>query len=56
MTITKYNNLSNRELLAQLESVRSHSPVIEELCQRLETTNVECPICEADLTDMPRDT
>lgn len=49
MNITKYNNLSNRELLAQLENVRPFSPVVEELCQRLENVGVECPVCEADL-------
>jgi hypothetical protein len=50
MNITKYNHLSNRELLAQVESVRDYSPVIEELCQRLENVGGECPVCEADLT------
>ena len=49
MNITKYNGLSNRELLAQLEGVRTYSPVVEELCQRLENVGVECPVCEADL-------
>ena len=49
MNITKYNNLSNRELLAQLENVRPFSPVVETLCTRLENTGKECPVCEADL-------
>ena len=49
MAITKYNNLSNRELLNQLYVTRNYSPIIEELCQRVEAVGAECPVCEADL-------
>ncbi len=61
MIITKYRNLSNKELLSWLESKRVSSPIIDELCSRIEsmpeTTNVitnvlahiECPVCEAKL-------
>jgi hypothetical protein len=56
---TKYSNLTDAELLSQVEAARAQSPVIEELAKRLEkqTTGfngdtghrVECPVCEAPL-------
>lgn len=55
---TQYTNLSNTELLAKIDSVRHLSPIIQELCKRLEEgdlyskdTNdrVECPICQGKL-------
>lgn len=59
MRHTKYANLSDDELLSQVEEAREHSPIVEELAQRLErrevdvTTganhNVECPVCGAEL-------
>lgn len=58
---TKYANLSDDELLRQVEEARAHSPIVEELAKRLEATNgnhvsldanhrVECPVCEAQLS------
>ena len=56
---TSYSNHSDQELLQVLIHKREQSPVIEELCQRLESympvsqkeTNiaVDCPVCEAKL-------
>lgn len=54
MSLTKYSQLSNRELLRELNDVRSFSPVVEELCLRLEHTGSECPVCEADLEQHAR--
>ena len=64
--ITRYSVYTNSELLLVLHDKRSHSPIIEELCQRLEASeaqllyaepipNVEsqhckCPICESEFT------
>lgn len=45
--ITKYTGLTDRELLLRLSDARQHSPVIEELCRRLEDIPEECPVCEA---------
>jgi hypothetical protein len=53
--ITKYQGLTQRELLNELESVRQYSPIIEELCTRLENHGEECPVCEADLTRARRE-
>lgn len=53
MSITKYQILSDTELLAQLQTATRYSPIIDELCQRLER-NIDrniCPICEANLED-----
>lgn len=59
---TKWSNLSDAELLNQLAESRGRSPVIDELCNRLEQyadnevvssdadSSVECPVCEAPLT------
>ena len=56
---TRYSNLSNAELLLELESIRHHSPIIQELCVRLEedelfgketNMNASCPICQGELT------
>lgn len=56
---SNYTNLTDQELLQVLSEKRMRSPIIEELCQRLETygpafqkeTNIkiECPVCEAQL-------
>ena len=61
-----YRNLTDVELLNQLDSKRHHSPIVNELCNRLEAKNlnekmiesieksdnskVDCPICLASLT------
>jgi hypothetical protein len=56
--LTKYTNLPDADLIRQLEEARLHSPIIEELCLRLEVkppeydgyqTSVTCPVCEASL-------
>lgn len=49
MHITKYSPHSTQELLAMVSEKRYHSPLIEELCQRLERLSTTCPICEADI-------
>ena len=56
---TSYSNHTDQELLQVLSEKRQHSPIIEELCQRLESympvsqkeTNIaaDCPVCEAKL-------
>lgn len=53
-------NLTDEEFVNQLDNTRQYSPVIEELCKRLENkiegaapdanTRVECPVCKAKLT------
>lgn len=55
MNITKYSQFSNRELLGEFDILRQYSPIIEELCQRVENVGVECPVCEADLTKAARE-
>ena len=49
-----FNHLTDDELLRQLGVARFHSPVIEELCKRMETNQasvvrgeLECPVCMA---------
>lgn len=37
---TKYRNLTTSELLSQLDSIRLHSPIINELITRIEEDNV----------------
>lgn len=59
MVHTNYSNYTDQELLQLLSEKRAQSPIIEELCQRLEEyspafdkeTNIsaECPVCEAKL-------
>ncbi len=61
MAHTKYGNLLDEELLKHVADVRARSPIIEELCLRLEAkihnvvidtdsdARVECPACEAPL-------
>jgi hypothetical protein len=49
MNITKYDRFTNRELLVELDNARQYSPIIQELCVRLENIGNECPVCEADL-------
>ena len=56
---TSYSNHTDQELLQVLSEKRQHSPIIEELCQRLESympvsqketnINADCPVCEAKL-------
>lgn len=62
---SNYSNYSDKELLQVLSEKRSQSPVIEELCQRLEeyspifnieensnkeeNIKADCPVCEARL-------
>lgn len=52
------NRLTNQELLNHFDSIKHHSPIILELCRRLEeeeesvhmlNNKVECPICQAKL-------
>jgi hypothetical protein len=51
-----FTHLEDAELLRELDGIRMHSPVIAELCRRLEespelpvTASCECPVCMADL-------
>ena len=67
--ITKYNGLSDEELLRHLESRdRTASPLLQELIIRFQhkmehpdvasNDHVECPVCEASLivdTDLSND-
>ncbi len=58
MNATQMRNVTDRELLIELDEVRGQSPVISELCRRLEelVTNApvlahaDCPVCQATLT------
>ncbi len=54
----RLNRLTTPELLNHLDSIKYHSPIILELCKRLEeveddlnllTDKVECPVCQAKL-------
>ena len=59
--ITKFRTLTNEELLSRIDEKREHSKIIEELCQRLESSDkllppedgsngaVTCPTCECAL-------
>lgn len=49
MYVTKYSSYSTQELLTIVSEKRYHSPLIEELCQRLERFSTTCPVCEADI-------
>lgn len=59
-THTKFRTFSSIELLNTVQAAREHSPVIEELAQRLEAyvvavgeasaTASHCPCCEALIT------
>jgi len=58
MAHTRFSNLTDEELMTELDSRRHQSPVIDELCNRIESgrllgteTNhkVSCPTCDADL-------
>lgn len=59
MVHSNYSNYTDNELLQVLSEKRRQSPVIEELCQRLEeyspafdreeNVKAECPVCEAKL-------
>ena len=56
---TQYRSLTTEEFLSQIEEKRQYSPIIQELCLRLEykethgnaQTNprIECPVCESQL-------
>lgn len=59
-TATHLRNLSTDELLNLLEDKKHHSPIILELCNRLEKLDIdevlkgvncrsECPVCQATL-------
>ncbi len=57
--ITKYHTLSLDELLRHVQDKRGSSPIVEELCTRLEQLDsqvvdayhehVDCPVCETTL-------
>lgn len=56
--MSRLRHLEDDELLLHLEDVRHLSPIIGELCLRLEkliqqetpvTARAECPVCRADL-------
>lgn len=57
MNATHMRNMADEELLNHLDSQRNQSPVIGELCRRVEALLVrepvearhECPVCLADL-------
>lgn len=58
MNATHYRNMSDEELLDVLDDAKHLSPVIGELCKRLELKavaitdanhRVECPVCQAEL-------
>lgn len=49
MTFTKYRPYSTEELLQLCAEKRALSPLIEELCQRIEENPIVCPVCEAEL-------
>jgi hypothetical protein len=59
MSHTNYSNYTDKELLQLLSDKRSKSPIIDELCDRLEeyspafdreeNVKAECPVCEAKL-------
>lgn len=53
-----FRHLEDAELLQELDDIRHQSPVIAELCKRLEAhleaelqvaACCECPVCQADL-------
>jgi hypothetical protein len=60
--MTTYTHLNDQELLNSLDDARHYSPVIGELCRRLEAKGelesaitganhrAECPICKGPLT------
>lgn len=63
MIVTKYANVPTGELISLCIDKRAHSPLIEELCQRLENgdkgdferdlsdfnNEITCPVCESTL-------
>lgn len=59
MSHSNYANYTDQELLQVLSDKRQHSPIIDELCNRLceympahqKETNIkaDCPVCEAQL-------
>jgi len=60
MAHTKFANYTLNELLNLIDDKRPHSPLIDELCTRLEAAEkvlvsedasprVQCPVCEANL-------
>lgn len=51
-----FTHLTNPEFLSEIDDVRNQSPIIKELCRRLEEmepapqiSSCECPVCMADL-------
>jgi len=58
LNISTIKNLENSELLRMLDDIKHHSPIILELCNRLNDAEinlvnvnmrVECPVCRAGL-------
>ena len=59
MVHTKFSFMSDQEFIHSIEDKKHLSPVIAELCRRLECRSegndskaddrVECPVCEAEL-------
>jgi hypothetical protein len=47
--------MSDDDLLQALEDKRQYSDLIEELCQRIENSGAECPVCNADIRIAKRD-
>lgn len=56
--MSRLSHLQDDELLLRLDNARHQSPIIGELCRRMEellkqeppaTAQAECPVCQADL-------
>jgi hypothetical protein len=56
--MSKFRHLTDREFIFRLDDARHQSPIIGELCRRLEdllckepptTAQTECPVCMADV-------
>ena len=47
--ITEYRTLTNNELIDTLDIAAEYSPVIQELCSRLEKAVIICPICKGNI-------
>lgn len=55
MNSTKMHHLTNADILREVDDKRQYSPVIDELCQRLETMALICPCCEADIVEAAKE-
>lgn len=55
MKDTRFSFMSDAEFIAFIKDKRDRSPIIEELCARIEESpgfnTSECPVCEADLAE-----